>query len=120
MRCLITSNGFMNASLAIVAHAPLVAADANQSLALPLQFCGTYRLRQGGVLLRCRPLLASQLRMLRNIQHVPVLEGCQIAAVCSVSLLFSPAPSTTLETPLHNDMYPSALDMVEIALPMPV
>lgn len=31
-----------------------------------------------------------------------------------------PAPSTTLEIPLHKDMYPSTLDIVAIAFPMPV
>ena len=45
---------------------------------------------------------------------------CQITVMYSIFPCFSPAPSTTLETPLHNDMYPSALEMVEIALPIPV
>ena len=31
-----------------------------------------------------------------------------------------PAPTTTLDSPLHSDMYPSTLEIVAIALPMPV
>ena len=31
-----------------------------------------------------------------------------------------PAPTTTLDTPRHSDMYPSTLEIVAIALPMPL
>ena len=31
-----------------------------------------------------------------------------------------PAPNTTLDNPLHNDIYPSTREIVAIALPIPV
>lgn len=78
MRCLITSNGFMKASLAIVAHAPLVAVLVCQRLSqiasAPIEK-KTYLPRQGGGLLHYRPWLASQPRMSRNILHVRVLDA---------------------------------------------
>lgn len=36
------------------------------------------------------------------------------------ALLCSPAPMTTLDSPLHNDQNPSALDMVTMAFDMPL
>lgn len=38
---------------------------------------------------------------------------------CGVCMI-APAPTITLETPLHNALPPSALDIVAIALDMPV
>ena len=42
-------------------------------LSLLRRLAEPHLLQRGGVLLRCRPWLASQLRMSRNTQHAPVL-----------------------------------------------
>ena len=49
--------------------------------------------------------------------------GCQSTATfhtCPPGRVDLPAPTITLDNPLHNDRYPSTLDMVVIALPMPL
>jgi hypothetical protein len=70
--------------------------------------------------LHCLPLHVLLPHTLRNIPHVQVLMSMSVPALPKLRLhLHKPAPTTTLETPLHNDRKPSTLDMVVIALPMP-
>ena len=68
------------------------------------------------------PWLASRLRMLRNKPHVQVLSQRSAIHACSdwIDAKLIPAPMTTLDSPRHNDMYPSIREIVAIALPMPV
>lgn len=59
--------------------------------------------------------------MSQSKPRAPVLYGVNSrSARFSLVWCYQPAPTTTLDKPLHNDKYPSALEIVEIALPIPV
>lgn len=81
----------------------------------------TNPLPKDGVPPHFHPSLASQPRRSQSRSHVQALIW---SACASSGAAFShhdvPAPATTLVTPRHNDMYPSALDIVANALPRPV
>jgi len=59
--------------------------------------------------------------MSQSKPRAPVLYSVNSrSARISLAWCDQPAPTMTLDKPLHNDKYPSALDIVEIALPIPV
>ena len=120
----------MKASLAMVAQAPL---DAIRmvSLCLARQPVTMGDLRtclrlEGGVRRHCRPFAASQPRRWRSIRRAQVLmlRVSPHCFSCSPApwdhCRDTPAPTTTLERPLHSDAYPSTREIVAIALPRPL
>lgn len=122
IRCLTTSNGFMKASLAIVAHAPLLAGMESVSFQIITISC-SHLLQADGVQKHSHPWLASRPRMSQNRLRAPVLQvvlGCRVRENHIDHTSALPAPTTTLDRPLHSDIYPSTLEIVAIALPMPV
>ena len=78
--------------------------------------------QRDGVQQHFHPWLVSRLRMLQNKPHVQVLSQRSAIHAYSpwIDAKLIPAPMTTLDSPRHNDMYPSIREIVAIALPMPV
>jgi len=58
--------------------------------------------------------------MLQSIPHVRDLDFRQTKQGIVITMRVQPAPTTTLETPLHSVRKPSTLDIVTMAFDMPV
>lgn len=79
----VPSNGFINASLAIVALAPLIAVyPSAYGQARSFHILSAHLQREDDVLSpRSRPLRASQLRTSQSIQHAPDLHILSFASL---------------------------------------
>ena len=115
----------MKASEAIVAQAPLVAGGNGYQHCISL-VCGFVK-----ALTCCDWMMSGGIAahsLLNDFVCCKVNRMCRSCPKNQLSIPFRPrwhaklipAPNTTLDSPRHNDMYPSTREMVAIALPMPV
>ncbi len=117
----------MRASLAIVAQAPLAAVVSVSTCPIPMGTANSelpYQLREGDVChLLCfhRPILL-QPRKCQNIQHEQDLQYLvrELPIFILQRACNTPAPTMTLDTPLHNVRRPSIRYIVETACDNPV